>query len=112
MNPALAWLDRRLEAQGTTVEAVVRDELQKHGMANATVRNIITSLRTIAGIEWTEVFERVSLVNTVLSRAAPFASMDFTKRNLHRTVIETLSRGSGCSEPAWMPAPGRSSLRR
>ena len=97
-NPALAWLDRQLAAQGTTVEAVVRDELQKHGMANATVRNIITSLRTIAGMDWTEVFERVSLVDAVLSRDTPFASMDFTTRNLYRTSIEVLSRGSGCSE--------------
>jgi cyclic beta-1,2-glucan synthetase len=97
-NPALAWLDRRLAAQGTTVEAVVRDELQKQAMANATVRNVITSLRTIGGMDWTELFERVSLVDTVLAGATPFASMDFTTRNLYRTAIEVLSRGSGRSE--------------
>jgi cyclic beta-1,2-glucan synthetase len=97
-NPALAWLDRRLAAQGTTVEAVVRDELQKQAMANATVRNVITSLRTIGGVDWTELFERVSLVDTVLAGTTPFASMDFTTRNLYRTAIEVLSRGSGRSE--------------
>ena len=97
-NPALAWLDRRLAAQGTTVEAVVRDELQKQAMANATVRNVITSLRTIGGMDWTELFERVSLVDTVLAGSTPFASMDFTTRNLYRTAIEVLSRGSGRSE--------------
>jgi cyclic beta-1,2-glucan synthetase len=97
-NPALAWLDRRLAAQGTTVEAVVRDELQKQAMANATVRNVITSLRTIGGMDWTELFERVSLVDTTLAGCTPFASMDFTTRNLYRTAIEVLSRGSGRSE--------------
>jgi cyclic beta-1,2-glucan synthetase len=97
-NPALAWLDRRLAAQGTTVEAVVRDELQKQAMANATVRNVITSLRTIGGMDWTELFERVSLVDTVLAGSTPFASMDFTTRNLYRTAIEVLSRGSGRCE--------------
>ena len=97
-NPALAWLDRRLAAQGTTVDAVVRDELQKHGMANATVRNVITSLRMIAGVDWTDQFERVSLVDAVLAGAGPFASMDFTTRNLYRTAVEALSRGSDRSE--------------
>ena len=97
-NPALAWLDRRLALQGTTVEAVVRDELQKQAMANATVRNVITSLRTIAGMDWTALFERVCLVDAVLGGSAPFASMDFTTRNLYRTAVEALSRGSGRSE--------------
>ena len=97
-NPLLAWLDRRLEAQGTTVAGVVHDELQKQGMANATVRNIITSLRMIAGMDWTDLFERVSLVDTVLASAGPFASMDFNTRNLYRTAIEVLSRGSDFSE--------------
>jgi cyclic beta-1,2-glucan synthetase len=97
-NPALAWLDQRLEAQGTTVETVVHDELQQHGMANATVRNIITSLRMLAGIDWTDLFERVCLVDGVLAGAAPFASMDFATRNLYRTAVETLSRGSDLSE--------------
>ena len=96
-NPALEWLDRRLEAQGKTVAAVVRDELQKHGMANATIRNVITSLRMIAGVDWTDLFERVSLVDAVLA-ATPFASMDFTTRNLYRTAIEALSRGCDRSE--------------
>jgi cyclic beta-1,2-glucan synthetase len=97
-NPALAWLDRRLEARGTTVEAVVGDELQKQGMANATVRNVITSLRKIAGLDWTELFEQVSLVDAVLAGVAPFATMAFTTRNLCRTAVEAPSRGSGRSE--------------
>lgn len=97
-NPALAWLDRRLEAQGTTLETVVRDELHKHGMANATVRNIITSLRLIAGVDWTGLFERVSPVDAVLQSSMPFAEMDSNTRNLYRTAIEALSRGSASSE--------------
>jgi cyclic beta-1,2-glucan synthetase len=97
-NPALAWLDRRLAAQDTTVEAVVREELHKEAMANATIRNVITSLRTIGGMDWTSSFERVCLVDTILAATAPFASMDFATRNLYRTGVEVLSRGSGRSE--------------
>ena len=97
-NPALAWLDRCLAARGKTVEAVVHDELHKQGMANATVRNVITSLRTIAGMDWTAVFETVSQVDSILAGAMPFADLDFPTRNLYRTAIEVLSRGSEQSE--------------
>ena len=94
---ALAWLDDRLAAHGTTVETAVRDELQQQSMANATVRNVITSLRLAAGIDWTDFFERVSLVDRVLAQNAP-AGMDFPTRNLYRTAIEGLARGSKHTE--------------
>ena len=96
-DPALAWLDRHLAAQGTTVEAAVRDELQQQGMSNATVRNIITSLRLTAGMDWTDFIERVSPVDAALAGSVP-AGMDFPTRNLYRTAIERLARGSGHAE--------------
>ena len=65
--PALTWLDERLAAQGTTADAVVRDEHQRQGAATVTVRNIITSMRLISDVDWTELFERISLVDDVLA---------------------------------------------
>jgi cyclic beta-1,2-glucan synthetase len=97
-DPALAWLDERLLAQGTTLEIVVHDELARQGAYNATIRNIINSLRLVAGIDWTETFERVSLVDAVLADQGRFAAMDFPTRNLYRTAIERLARGSRHSE--------------
>jgi len=93
VDPALAWLDRRLAAQGLTVETAVRDELQRQSMNNATVRNIITSLRLTAGIDWTDWFEQVSLVDAALAGPSP-SDMDFPTRTLYRTAIEDLARGS------------------
>jgi cyclic beta-1,2-glucan synthetase len=92
-DPALAWLDRRLAAQGTTAEVVVRDELQKHGIANATVRNIITSLRLTAALDWTDFFETVSLVDAALAGSV-VPGMDAATHTLYRTAIEGLARGS------------------
>ena len=68
MTPALAWLDERLAAQGTTADAVVRDEHQRQGAATVTVRNIITSMRLISDVDWAELFERISLVDDALAR--------------------------------------------
>jgi cyclic beta-1,2-glucan glucanotransferase len=94
ITPALTWLDERLAAQGTTADAVVRDEHQRQGAANVTVRNIITSMRLISDVDWTELFERVSLVDEALAVDHGFSDMDFPTRNLYRSAIEELARGS------------------
>ena len=96
--PALTWLDQRLAAQGTTADAVVRDEHQRQGAATVTVRNIITSMRMISDVDWTELFERMSFVDDALAGAGAFPEMDFSTRNLYRSAIEELARGSDCTE--------------
>ena len=97
ITPALTWLDQRLAAQGTTADAVVRDEHHRQGAASVTVRNIITSMRMISDVDWTELFERISLVDDVLAPSG-FLEMDFPTRNLYRSAIEELARGSNRAE--------------
>ncbi len=97
-DPALAWLDRGLAARGTTIDIVVRDELAQQSAFTATIRNIINSLRLIAGIDWTEAFERVCIIDGVLAGQGCFLEMDFPTRNLYRTAIEELGRGSAHTE--------------
>ncbi len=98
VTPALAWLDQRLEMQGRTGEAVVQELHRTEGAANVTVRNIITSLRLIADVNWNEMFESVSLVDDVLAAGSAFATMDFATRNLYRSAIEELAARSEGSE--------------
>jgi cyclic beta-1,2-glucan synthetase len=97
VTPALRWLDQRLAAQGTTADTVVSDEHHRQGAASVTVRNIITSMRMISDVDWTELFERISLVDDVLA-ASDFPEMDFPTRNLYRSAIEELARGSKHTE--------------
>ncbi len=98
ITPALAWLDRRLAAQDTTADDVVRDVHRRQGSANVTVRNIITSMRLISELDWKELFERYSLVDEILDSGAGFKAMDFSTRNRYRGAIEELSRGSRHTE--------------
>ena len=98
VTPTLTWLDQRLAARGTTVDAVVREEHQRQGAATVTVRNIITSMRLISDVDWTELFERISLVDDVLAGAGEFSEMDFSTRNLYRSAIEQLARGTNLTE--------------
>ena len=98
ITPALTWLDQHLAAQGSTADAVVRDEHQRQGAGDVTVRNIITSMRLISDVDWTELFERISLVDDMLSAGSLFRDMDFPTRNLYRSAIEELARGANRTE--------------
>jgi cyclic beta-1,2-glucan synthetase len=98
ITPALTWLDHHLAAQGTTADTVVHDEHQRQGAGTVTVRNIITSMRLISDVDWTELFERVSLVDDELTAGSAFRALDFPTRNLYRSAIEELARGANRSE--------------
>ncbi len=96
--PALTWLDEQLARQDTTADTVVRDEHQRQVAGSLTVRNIITSMRLISDVDWTELFERVSLVDDMFRAGSAFEDMDFPTRNLYRDAVEELARGSNLSE--------------
>ena len=98
VQPALEWLDQRLTARGVTAEEIVRLEHQHQAAMNVTIRNIITSMRTMSGFEWPDFFESVSLVDQVLGAETNFAELDFGTRDSYRHAIESLSRGSRHSE--------------
>ena len=97
-TPALGWLEERLAAQGTSSKEAVEQTHQRQGMSNVTVRNIVTSMRLISDIDWADLFESVSLVDARLRAESAFAAMDFPTRNLYRSAIEQLARGSSASE--------------
>ena len=97
-DPALVWLAQRLSDRDSTIEAAVRDDLHEQGAFNATIRNIITSLRLIAGIDWTEAFERICLVDRVFAEYDSFTQADFASRDLYRKAIEEIARGCDHTE--------------
>ncbi|HJS79601.1 MAG TPA: hypothetical protein VJ748_03180, partial [Vitreimonas sp.] len=49
-TPALEWLNKRLAAEGTNTEAILRKEVQRQSETNVSVRNVITSMRLVSTI--------------------------------------------------------------
>lgn len=96
--PALQWLDARLQAQGTSQDAVVQAEHTRQAAMTVTVRNIISSMRQISAVDWTELFELISPVDRLLRGAGTFSEMDFATRDRYRRAIEELARGSPLTE--------------
>ncbi len=98
-TPALRWLNGKLQAEQTTADQIVREEVQRQSAMNVTVRNVITSMRMISVVNWAEFFESVSPVDAILRGGSDFAAMDFPTRDLYRRAIEELAHSCGQSEP-------------
>ncbi|MFN7223241.1 MAG: GH36-type glycosyl hydrolase domain-containing protein [Paracoccaceae bacterium] len=97
-TPLIGWLDERLRAQDLTRDDVILHSQQRQGASNVTMRNIVTSMRLLSELDWQDFFEEVSLIDARLRERSDFAAMDFPTRNMYRTAIETLARGSGKTE--------------
>ena len=99
-TPLFDWLEDRLQREGTSVESVIAGAQQRLGASNVTMRNIVTSMRLVAEMDWADFFEEVSLIDARLREDPTYAAMDFATRNQYRTKIEILARGSALTEPA------------
>ncbi|MBU1438006.1 MAG: hypothetical protein KKF79_11630, partial [Gammaproteobacteria bacterium] len=92
------WLTVQLTVQGRDVDRVVQQSQQRQGASNVSVRNVMTSMQRIAAIDWASLFEQVSLVEQQLCQQNKYSLMDFASRNMYRSAIEVLARGSDFSE--------------
>jgi cyclic beta-1,2-glucan synthetase len=94
VSPAIEWLEERLEADGESVEQLVHSEHQLQAAAQATVGNIITSMRLLSTLDWRDFFESVSLIDPLLGEdpAGVYGQMDFETRDRYRHVIERISK--------------------
>ncbi len=95
-----AQLIAALEAKGQTVEDAIRAEGQHQATQQASMTNLIGSLRLISSFDWSEFFESVSLVEHVLQRdpAGVYARMDFRSRDRYRHAVEELADPTGDSQ--------------
>ena len=92
------WLDQRLAAQGTTADEIVRDEHQRQGAMNVTVRNVITSMRLISDVDWARVLRERQPGRRRAARRQRLRRDGFPDAQSLRHAIEELARGSGRTE--------------
>ena len=98
ITPALGWLEERLALQDSSPDLVVMHVQERQGASNVSVRNVITSMRLVSDIDWSDLFEATSRVETRLRGNPGYGDMDFPSRNLYRSAIERLARGALMSE--------------
>src|SRR5439155_10100800 len=90
-------LESELATHGQTVEDAIRAEGRHQAAEQATMANLVGSLRLISSFDWSEFFESVSLVEQVLQRdpAGVYGRMDFRSRDRYRQAVEELAEPTG-----------------
>ena len=95
---SLDFMNDWLNEQGLSLDELVHKEHAEQIADNQTVRNIITSMRTISSFEWPQFVEKVSHVDQCLQGHEGYAAMDFLTRDRYRHAIEELALRSPYSE--------------
>jgi cyclic beta-1,2-glucan synthetase len=95
--PVRSWLERKL---GTTLGEVVLGEQAAQAAANASIGNVVTSLRQLGLMDWRDIFQEQSLVDRTLCEEPEgiYHHMDFETRDRYRKAVEELARASGAEE--------------
>ena len=95
---AISWLEERLEEAGTDAEETMMSEHNRLSSGNATMGNIIRSLREIDDTEWAVWVEQVSHVDRLFFEETDYGDLDPGSRNKYRKQIEKLARFSDHTE--------------
>jgi cyclic beta-1,2-glucan synthetase len=97
LSAVRAAVDAHLLERQTASEEAIRCEHQQQATAQVSVANVVTSLRLLATLDWSQYFESVSLVEGVLRRdpAGVYDAMDFLSRDRYRQAVEDLADDTG-----------------
>ncbi len=98
---ALSFAEGQLEQRGTSVARVIDGEAREQAADQVTIANLINSLRRVNETNWSELIERVGVVDRILGEdpAGAYVDMDFGTRGRYRHAIESLAQRSKRSEP-------------
>ena len=83
-----------------TLEHLAHREHNRQAAAQATVSNIIRSMRLLSTLDWGDFFESVSRVDRILrdDPAGAYSGMDFTTRDRYRHNIERIAKRTHADE--------------
>ena len=93
LEQALAWIDARLQDEGSGIGQLVERERSALAADSALAVHCLASLRLLGGIDWRALLEETSPVEALL-RADPDGSyprMDGPTRDLYRRAVEALA---------------------
>jgi cellobiose phosphorylase len=92
--PPLVWLEQWISDEGMGAQDAVARSNQRLALTQVMMANSITSLRTIARLDWPTFVESLSAAEIVLRRdpAGTYPDMTFATRDHYRHVVEELAR--------------------
>jgi cellobiose phosphorylase len=90
----LVWLEQWIAEDLMSAEEAVARANQRAALTRVTIANSITSLRTIARLDWNTFVESQSAIEAVLRRdpSGDYTAMTFSARDRYRHEIERLAK--------------------
>jgi cyclic beta-1,2-glucan synthetase len=90
----LVWLEQWIAEDGPSAEVAVTRSNRMIALTQITVSNCITSLRTIARLDWKDFVESQSATEKILRKdlSGHYALMSFGTRDHYRHVVEHVSK--------------------
>ena len=90
----LVWLEQWIGEDGPSAEVAVTRSNRMIALTQITVSNCITSLRTIARLDWKEFVESQSTTEKILRKdlSGHYATMTFGTRDHYRHVVEHIAK--------------------
>ena len=91
-----------LSEWGIPIDRVIEQEHQEQASRKISMGNAITSLKTLSTMDWTEIFESLSMVDAILRQdpSEVYPAMDFASRDYYRRQVSLLARLSRTTEVA------------
>ena len=96
----LVWLEQWIAEDSLSAEDAIARSNQRQALTQVMMANSITSLRTIARLDWSAFVESASAVEAVLRRdpTGHYSRMTFGTRDQYRHVVEDVAKGTGLEE--------------
>lgn len=94
------WLTHQLREQGLTATQLAETASRAAATNQISIANSIDSLRFISAADWKDFVESLSAVEKILRQdpSVTYSTQDFATRDRYRHVIESIAKGSSCSE--------------
>src|SRR5437764_7020970 len=96
----LIWLEQWIAEDGPSAEEAATRSNRRVALTQVTVANSISSLRTIARLDWKDFVETQSATEQLLRQdpSGDYASMTFGTRDHYRHVVEHIAKRVKCPE--------------
>jgi cyclic beta-1,2-glucan synthetase len=90
----LVWLEQWIAEDGPSAEEAVTRSNRRIALTQVTVANCITSLRTIARLDWKDFVESQSATEKILrkDRTGDYPNMTFGTRDHYRHIVEQIAK--------------------
>jgi len=96
----IGLLDKHLAEMDLSWEKITRTEVYKQTQSQAIMGNAISSIRIISALDFTTIFEELSVVENILNSdpSKIYPMMDFESRNFYRRKVEQIAKEMNVSE--------------